>query len=192
MMFTPRGRRSALGAALLVTALIAAACGGDDTADPDDPSTTTPTGAAEWPLVNFDLEGTRATTNSRIDSSTVADLEIVWTYEVPPGGVAGALATTPVIVDGVVWVSDLNSNVYGIDLSLGSQLVVFAVAMLTAVGAPGIPSAGMVTMIVVLESVGLPVEAIGILLAVDRFLDTFRTMANVEGDAVVAVAVSRT
>jgi Na+/H+-dicarboxylate symporter len=83
------------------------------------------------------------------------------------------------------------ANVYGYDLSLGSQLVVFLVAMLTAVGAPGIPSAGMVTMIVVLESVGLPVEAIGILLAIDRFLDTFRTMVNVEGDAVVAVAVSR-
>ena len=84
------------------------------------------------------------------------------------------------------------ANVYGIELSIGAQLVVFLVAMLTAVGAPGIPSAGLVTMIVVLESVGLPAESVGILLTIDRFLDTFRTMANVEGDAVVAVCVSRT
>ena len=62
--------------------------------------------------------------------------------------------------------------------------------MATAIGAPGIPSAGMVTMVAVLEAVGLPVEAVGILLAIDRFLDTFRTMANVEGDAVVAVCVA--
>jgi Na+/H+-dicarboxylate symporter len=83
------------------------------------------------------------------------------------------------------------ANVYGIDLGISGQLVVFLVAIVTAVGAPGIPSAGMVTMIVVLESVGLPGEAVGILLTIDRFLDTFRTMANVEGDAVVAVCAAR-
>ena len=80
---------------------------------------------------------------------------------------------------------------YGIELGIGAQLVIFFVAMVTAIGAPGIPSAGMVTMVVVLESVGLPVEAVGILIAIDRFLDTFRTMANVEGDAVVALCIAR-
>ncbi len=84
------------------------------------------------------------------------------------------------------------ANIYGIELGITSQLTVFLVAMVTAIGAPGIPSAGMVTMIVVLESVGLPVEAVGLLITIDRFLDTFRTMANVEGDAVVAVCVGRT
>jgi Na+/H+-dicarboxylate symporter len=83
------------------------------------------------------------------------------------------------------------ANVYGIELGLGSQLVVFVMAMLMATGAPGIPSAGMVTMIVVLEAVGLPAEAVGLLIPIDRFLDTFRTMANVEGDAVVAACVAR-
>jgi Na+/H+-dicarboxylate symporter len=82
------------------------------------------------------------------------------------------------------------ASLYGIDLSLGTQLVIFVVAMATAIGAPGIPSAGMVTMVVVLESVGLPVEAVGLLLTIDRFLDTFRTMANVEGDAVVAACAA--
>ena len=83
------------------------------------------------------------------------------------------------------------ANIYGIELSLTAQLVVFLIAMVTAIGAPGIPSAGMVTMVVVLESVGLPVEAVGLLLTIDRLLDTFRTMTNVEGDAVVAVCVAR-
>ncbi len=83
------------------------------------------------------------------------------------------------------------ANVYGISLGLPAQLVVFLMAILMAMGAPGIPSAGMVTMIAVLEAVGLPGEAVGLLLTIDRVLDTVRTMANVEGDAVVALVVTR-
>lgn len=83
------------------------------------------------------------------------------------------------------------ANILGIELGIGGQLVVFIVSIATAIGAPGIPSAGMVTMVVVLEAVGLPGEAVGILLTIDRFLDTFRTVANVEGDAVVAAIVAR-
>ncbi|MEX2204802.1 MAG: dicarboxylate/amino acid:cation symporter [Myxococcota bacterium] len=83
------------------------------------------------------------------------------------------------------------ANVLGFELGLGGQIVVFIVSIATAIGAPGIPSAGMVTMVVVLEAVGLPGEAVGILLTIDRFLDTFRTVANVEGDAVVAAIVAR-
>jgi Na+/H+-dicarboxylate symporter len=63
--------------------------------------------------------------------------------------------------------------------------------MLAAMGAPGIPSAGMVTMVVVLQSVGLPAEAIAILMPVDRFLDTFRTAVNVEGDMVGSLVVQK-
>jgi Na+/H+-dicarboxylate symporter len=83
------------------------------------------------------------------------------------------------------------ANVYGIELGLASQLLVFAISMISAIGAPGIPSAGMVTMVVVLEAVGLPVEAVALLLTIDRVLDTVRTMANVEGDAAVALCVAR-
>lgn len=81
--------------------------------------------------------------------------------------------------------------IYGVQLGFGGQIVVFVVSIATAIGAPGIPSAGMVTMVIVLEAAGLPGEAVGLLLTIDRFLDTFRTMANVEGDAVVAAIVSR-
>jgi Na+/H+-dicarboxylate symporter len=83
------------------------------------------------------------------------------------------------------------ANLAGIDLSFGQQLVVFFTAMLGAIGAPGIPSAGMVTMIVVLQSVGLPVEAIAILLPIDRLLDTFRTAVNVEDDMIASMVVQK-
>ena len=83
------------------------------------------------------------------------------------------------------------ANLVGVELSLMQQLIVFLTAMLAAMGAPGIPSAGMVTMIVVLQAVGLPIEAIAILLPVDRILDTFRTMINVEGDMVGSLVVQQ-
>ena len=83
------------------------------------------------------------------------------------------------------------ANLVGIELSFVQQLIIFLTAMLAAIGAPGIPSAGMVTMVVVLQSVGLPVEAIAILLPVDRVLDTFRTMVNVEGDLVGSLVVQK-
>lgn len=83
------------------------------------------------------------------------------------------------------------ANLMGLDLTLGQQLVVCATAMIASLGAPGIPSAGMVTMIMVLQSVGLPAEAIAILLPIDRLLDTVRTVVNVQGDMMISVVVDR-
>jgi Na+/H+-dicarboxylate symporter len=77
----------------------------------------------------------------------------------------------------------------GIELDLAHQLIIFFVAMLGAIGAPGIPSVGMLSMVLVLESVGLPTEAIAILLPIDRILDTVRTAVNVEGDMIVGLIV---
>lgn len=81
------------------------------------------------------------------------------------------------------------ANLVGIDLSLGQQLIVFCTAMIASMGAPGIPSAGMVTMIMVLQAVGLPAEAIAILLPIDRVLDTIRTAVNVQGDMIGSLVV---
>lgn len=83
------------------------------------------------------------------------------------------------------------ANLVGIELSLVQQGIVFVTAMIAAMGAPGIPSAGMVTVVMVLQSVGLPAEAIVILLPIDRLLDTLRTAVNVEGDMVGSVIVDR-
>jgi proton glutamate symport protein len=82
------------------------------------------------------------------------------------------------------------AQAFGVELGLGAQIVIFLTATLAAVGAPGIPSAGLVTMVVVLQAVGLPVEGIALLLAVDRLLDMFRTTINVWGDSVGAAILS--
>jgi len=83
------------------------------------------------------------------------------------------------------------ANLVGIELNLMQQMIVFFTAMIAAMGAPGIPSAGMVTMVMVLQSVGLPAEAIAILLPIDRLLDTLRTAVNVEGDMVGSLVVQK-
>lgn len=83
------------------------------------------------------------------------------------------------------------ANLAGVELNMVQQLVVFFTAMIAAMGAPGIPSAGMVTMVMVLQSVGLPAEAIAILLPIDRLLDTLRTTVNVEGDMVGSQVVQK-
>ncbi len=79
----------------------------------------------------------------------------------------------------------------GIELDLAHQLIIFFIAMLGAIGAPGIPSVGMLSMVLVLQSVGLPTEAIAILLPIDRILDTVRTTVNVEGDMVGSLIVQK-
>ena len=83
------------------------------------------------------------------------------------------------------------AQAYGIDLSMGQQFVIFFTAAAASVGAAGIPSAGLVTMAMVFQAVGLPLEGIGLILAVDRFLDMFRTTVNVMGDTSAAVVLKR-
>jgi Na+/H+-dicarboxylate symporter len=83
------------------------------------------------------------------------------------------------------------AQAYGLELGLGQQSLIFVTATMAAIGAAGIPQAGLVTMIIVLQVVGLPVEGIALLLAVDWFLDRFRTSTNVWGDAVGAAVVHR-
>ncbi len=77
----------------------------------------------------------------------------------------------------------------GISLGFGDQMVVFITATLAAIGAAGIPEAGLVTMVMVLESVGLPLEGIAMLLSIDWFLDRCRTVTNVWGDSIGAAVV---
>ena len=83
------------------------------------------------------------------------------------------------------------ANLVGMDLTLAQQLILFLTAMVASIGAPGIPSAGMVTMAMVLQVLGLPLEALAILLPMDRLIDTFRTTINVEGDLVGALIVNK-
>jgi len=83
------------------------------------------------------------------------------------------------------------AQAYGMDLGFGQQMMVLLTATMAAIGAAGIPEAGLVTMVIVLEAVGLPLEGVGLILAVDWFLDRCRTTVNVFGDAVGAAVVGR-
>ncbi len=80
---------------------------------------------------------------------------------------------------------------YGIDLDAGHLLIVFMTATLAAIGAAGIPEAGLVTMVIVLKAVNFPLEGISLILVIDWFLDRCRTTVNVWGDAVGAALIDR-
>ncbi|MEQ9300327.1 MAG: dicarboxylate/amino acid:cation symporter [Cyclobacteriaceae bacterium] len=80
----------------------------------------------------------------------------------------------------------------GLDLSLSAQLTIVLTATLAAVGTAGVPGAGMVMLVVVLEAVGIPTAGIALIMAPERILDMIRTMVNITGDASVAVVVAST
>ena len=82
------------------------------------------------------------------------------------------------------------SQVYGIDLGLSGQVTIVLMATLASVGAAGVPGIGVITLAMVLEQLGLPLEGIALILGVDRVLDMLRTATNVTGDASAAVIVA--
>lgn len=83
------------------------------------------------------------------------------------------------------------AQAYGLELGFATQLVVVLLALLTSIGVAGIPAASLVAITVILTAVGLPVEALGLILVVDRILDMFRTAVNVFGDTCGAVIIAR-
>ncbi len=83
------------------------------------------------------------------------------------------------------------AQAYGIDLSFTAQFTVVFTSLLASIGAAGIPMAGLVMMTIVLRSVGLPLEGVGLILAVDRILDMFRSATNVWSDAACALIIAK-
>ncbi len=83
------------------------------------------------------------------------------------------------------------AQVFGVDLSLGAQLIVVMMSVLTAVGAAGVPSGSIPLLIIVLQMVGVPAEGIALILGVDRILDMCRTVLNVTGDVTCAAYIAR-
>lgn len=83
------------------------------------------------------------------------------------------------------------AQVYGVDLSILEQLIVMITALVASIGAAGIPMAGVVIMSIILSAVGLPLEGIGLILAVDRPLDMIRTSINVWSDSCGAVIIAK-
>lgn len=83
------------------------------------------------------------------------------------------------------------AQVYGIDLTISQLLTVILTATLASIGTAGVPSVGLVTLSMVLQSVGLPVEGIALIIGIDRILDMTRTVVNITGDAVCTILIAK-
>ena len=83
------------------------------------------------------------------------------------------------------------AQAYGHDLSIIQQVIIVSTALLASIGAAAIPMAGLVMITVILSAVGLPLEGIGLILAVDRILDMFRTATNVWSDSCGAIIIAK-
>ncbi len=83
------------------------------------------------------------------------------------------------------------AQIYGIPLGLTAQLTIVLMAVLSSVGAAGVPSAGIITLAMVLKQIGVPLEGIALILGVDRFLDMCRTTTNIIGDMTASVVIQQ-
>jgi Na+/H+-dicarboxylate symporter len=83
------------------------------------------------------------------------------------------------------------AQIYHMDLTMADQATIVLTATLASIGAAGVPGAGMVTLAMVLASIGVPTEGVALILGVDRLLDMFRTTTNVVGDATAAAFMGR-
>lgn len=111
----------------------------------------------------------------------------VASFSVPLGATINMDGTA--IMQGVATV--FIAQAYNIDIGIAGYLMVILTATLASVGTAGVPGVGLVTLAMVLQSVGLPVEGIALIIGVDRFLDMVRTAVNITGDAVVSVIVGK-
>lgn len=82
------------------------------------------------------------------------------------------------------------AQAYGVDLGTSALLTVIFTAVMASIGTAGVPSVGLVTLTMVFNSIGLPIDAIGIIFGIDHILDMFRTAVNVTGDAICSMIVS--
>jgi Na+/H+-dicarboxylate symporter len=80
----------------------------------------------------------------------------------------------------------------GLDLGIAQQVTIVLTATLASIGAAGVPGAGIIMLVIVLQAIQVPVEGIALILGVDRILDMCRTAVNITGDAAVSVAVAHT
>jgi len=83
------------------------------------------------------------------------------------------------------------AQAYGLELTVGVQFTIVAIALMTSIGVAGVPSASLVAIAIILGAIGIPMEAIGVLMVFDRILDMCRTSINVWGDACCATIVAR-
>ncbi len=143
----------------------------------------------ETALFAFSTSSSNATVASNL-ATTTQKLGVdnrVASFTIPLGATINMDGTA--IMQGVATV--FIAQVYGIDLGLSDYLMVILTATLASIGTAGVPGVGLVMLAMVLASVGLPIEGIGLIIGIDRLLDMTRTAVNITGDAMVSCLVGR-
>jgi alcohol dehydrogenase (cytochrome c) len=122
--FSPLRRRRLAPAAVLVAAaaLVSGVAYGAVSADGSAPPEIAANAAPGWPAHNYDLSGSRANMQTDIDSTNVATLKRKWAFKLPYVGQFGAFTSNPIVLDGVVYIQDPNSNVYALNQNTGAVI----------------------------------------------------------------------
>ncbi len=141
-------------------------------------------------LLGFSTSSSVATlpvTMDRVEKNLGVDEEIA-SFVLPVGATINMDGTSLYQAVAAVFIA----QALGLDLSIAQQLTIVVTATLASIGAAGVPGAGIIMLVIVLQAIQVPVEGIALILGVDRILDMVRTAVNVTGDAAVSVAVAHT
>lgn len=141
-------------------------------------------------LLGFSTSSSVATlpvTMDRVENNLGVDEEVA-SFVLPVGATINMDGTSLYQAVAAVFIA----QALGLDLSIAQQLTIVITATLASIGAAGVPGAGIIMLVIVLQAIQVPVEGIALILGVDRILDMVRTAVNVTGDAAVSVAVGYT
>lgn len=141
-------------------------------------------------LVGFSTSSSSATlpvTMERVENNLGVDEEVS-SFVLPVGATINMDGTSLYQAVAAVFIA----QALGLDLTILEQLTIVITATLASVGAAGVPGAGIIMLVIVLQAINVPVEGIALILGVDRILDMCRTAVNITGDAAVSVAVAHT
>lgn len=141
-------------------------------------------------LLGFSTSSSVATlpvTMERVEKNLGVDEEVS-SFVLPVGATINMDGTSLYQAVAAVFIA----QALGMDLALVEQLAIVLTATLASIGAAGVPGAGIIMLVIVLQAVQVPVEGIALILGVDRILDMVRTAVNITGDAAVSVAVAHT
>jgi Na+/H+-dicarboxylate symporter len=141
-------------------------------------------------LLGFSTSSSSATlpvTMERVEKNVGVDEEVS-SFVLPIGATINMDGTSLYQAVAAVFIA----QALGLELGIAQQLTIVLTATLASVGAAGVPGAGIIMLVVVLEAIQVPVEGIALILGVDRILDMLRTAVNITGDAAVSVAVAHT
>jgi Na+/H+-dicarboxylate symporter len=141
-------------------------------------------------LLGFSTSSSSATlpvTMERVEKNLGVDEEVS-SFVLPIGATINMDGTSLYQAVAAVFIA----QALGLDLGIAQQITIVLTATLASIGAAGVPGAGIIMLVIVLQAIQVPVEGIALILGVDRILDMCRTAVNITGDAAVSVAVAHT